>query len=708
MTLPIAVSVLLVDLVLVAAGLLLFLPDPPPLPRRRRDVERLAARYGPWLVPVAVVLIAHVLEVQIDAVVSERLRYDIGSWLAATEAPLRALLPDPGFAALDWAAAAWYVLIHPAVVATAILLFVTTDEERAARAALLAFPLAYAISLPFFLFAPARNLPLVTLEPSPLFDHFPDFASFYYSIATPDNTIPAFHVALAVLVWNAARLSRNRRFRVFTGAHAVVFTLATIHLRIHPLTGIVAALVVAVLAALYVARAVDVERLALKRVKPVPAAAQHIREDGDALVAHVGEVAVRVAPGARPMLVGSVAKDTYLRDAVDFDVFVLFQPAVARDELERAGLAIGRAALDEPIEKYAEHPYVHGRWRRQDADIVPAYALDDASDRMTAVDRTPFHTRYVLDRMAREQRDETRLLKAFLVGVGGYGAESRTRGFSGYLCELLVLKYGSFHAAVRAGARFKPGTFLVVDPVELPQGGARFKDPLVVLDPVDVSRNAASAVSEETLALFADACRAYLPRPGLAFFFPRPLLPLPPERLQLDLRRRRGELLLLRVPRPDALDDHLHDQIRKLSRAAQELLERHNFEVRRVSSELADTEARVLLEVARLKLSEGQVHGGPPLSAAVHADRFRKAWEGNPEALSPVYEEDGRLKVKRRRPWRRADDLVRAELPKADLGKHLGPAARGAFEVVTGPAVVREDTALLLTRHLDRRRPWER
>jgi len=105
-TLPIAVSVLLVDLVLVAAGLLLFLPDPPPLPRRRRDVERLAARYGPWLVPVAVVLIAHVLEVQIDAVVSERLRYDIGSWLAATEAPLRALLPDENTDGAGYAEAA--------------------------------------------------------------------------------------------------------------------------------------------------------------------------------------------------------------------------------------------------------------------------------------------------------------------------------------------------------------------------------------------------------------------------------------------------------------------------------------------------------------------------------------------------------------------------------------------------------------------------
>lgn len=704
MALPVAVAALLVNVVLVLAGLVLFLPDPPPVPRRRKEVERLAAKYGPWLVPAALVLVAHVLELQLDLRVTERLLYDLGPALAAFEAPFHAWVRANATAASDWFAAAWYVLVHPAVLVLAVVLFTVTDEERAAKAALAAFPLAYAISLPFFLFAPARTLALATGAPSPLFDRFPDIAGFYYSVTTPNNTLPAFHVALAVLMWNAARYSRNRRFRRFLAAHAVVFTAATLATGIHYATGVALALAVAFLAALYVTRIVDVPRLALRRVKPSPEQAQRIRDDGEALVAHVGEIARGLGYDARPMLVGSVAKDTYLRDGVDHDVFVLFSPDTSREKLEEAGLRIGHLALEDAVEKFAEHPYVHGRWRTAEADVVPAYRLDDPSQRMTAVDRTPFHTRYVLGRMSREQRDDTRLLKAFLKGVGAYGADARTRGLSGYLTELLVLKYGTFEGVVRAMARFRPGTFLTVEVVEDP---ARFRDPLVLLDPVDARRNAASAVAEETLALAAEACRAYLARPGLSFFFPRPILPLPPDALRAQVRRHRGEFLLLAFPRPDALEDHLHDQVRKAARQTVELLERHDFEPRRVTTELAPDRVRLLVEVQRLKLSEGAVHVGPPVTEPVHATRFREAWTSNPEALSEVFEEDGRLKVKRRRPFPRADDLVRAKLRELDLGRHLGGVA-SALGVESGPSVVREETAALVTRHLDRRRPWER
>lgn len=702
MALPTPLAVLLVNAVLVAAGLVLFLPDPPPLPRRRKDVERLASKYGPWFVPVALVLIAQVLELQLDLAVTERLRYDLGPALAEAEAPFHAGLAEESSRATDFLASAWYVLVHPAVVALTVLLFVLTDEERAAKAALIAFPLGYALAFPFYLFAPAQTLALVAGVPSPLFDHFPDFAGFYYGLTTPNNTLPAFHVVLVALMWNAGRYSRNRRFRLFLAAHAILFVAATLALGIHYVTGVLLALLVAFLCALYVRRIVDVERLALKRVKPSPEKAQRITEDAAAFVAHVEEVARGLGIDAKPMLVGSVAKDTYLRDAVDFDVFVLFPKDVPREELEKAGLRIGHAALVEPTEKYAEHPYVHGKWRGHDADIVPAYALDDPSERMTAVDRTPFHTRYVLARMEREQRDETRLLKAFLGGVGAYGAEAKTRGFSGYLCELLVLKYGTFRGAVRAMARFKPGTYLVVEAVE---GNARFKDPLVVRDPVDPGRNAASAVAEETLALVAEASKAYLARAGLTHFFPRPLLPQHPEALRVELRRRKGELVLVSLPRPEALEDHLHDQLRRAARQAADLLERHGFEPRRVTTELGAREARVLVEVMRLKLSEGMVHAGPPVDVPVHAARFREVWAKNPDALSEVFEEEGRLKVKRRRPWLRADALLRDELPKLDLGRHFGGKP---LTVETGPDLVREDTALVLTRHLDRRRPWER
>ena len=42
-----------------------------------------------------------------------------------------------------------------------------------------------------------------------------------------------------------------------------------------------------------------------------------------------------------------------------------------------------------------------------------------------------------------------RLLKKFLKSVGVYGAEIATSGFSGYVTEILILKYGSFESVLQ-------------------------------------------------------------------------------------------------------------------------------------------------------------------------------------------------------------------------------------------------------------------
>ncbi|NIS30872.1 MAG: tRNA CCA-pyrophosphorylase, partial [Actinobacteria bacterium] len=55
-------------------------------------------------------------------------------------------------------------------------------------------------------------------------------------------------------------------------------------------------------------------------------------------------------------------------------------------------------------------------------------------------DRTPFHAAYVEGRLNDELAAEVRVLKQLLEGIGVYGSDLKTRGFSGYLTELLVLE----------------------------------------------------------------------------------------------------------------------------------------------------------------------------------------------------------------------------------------------------------------------------
>lgn len=703
MALPVALVLVLVNLLLIAAGLILFLPDQP-VWMRRKEVERLVDKYGKFILAAVAVLVLHLFLVRVDAQVTRWLGWDFASDIASLE---RGFVPS--LSAL-WNAPAnlyfslMYIVVHPWMVYFPVLLYILSDEERPAKATLLIFPLVYLIALPFYLLFPATNVYTYYGVQSPLFELFPQLTDVYYNATTPNNTFPSAQVAVALLVANAARYSRNRNYRVWAYVYAASVTIATIYLNIHWLVDVLGGVLVAVLVTTFTSRFISTERLALQRVKPTPEEAQAVQEAADALVARVQEeLTSRGYPG-RSMLVGSVAKDTYLRASVDLDVFVLFPVDTPRDALERMGLELGRAVLDDPEEKYAEHPYISGRWRGHKADVVPAFEISDPGAKMTAVDRTPFHTRFVRERMDREQRDQVRLLKAFMKGVGTYGAEAKTHGFSGYLCELLVLKFGSFRGAIEAGAGWKPGTFLVLERIE---GNPKFTDPLVFLDPVDVRRNVASAVGPETLSHFAEACRAFLRREGLSYFFPRQLVPLAPDELALMVRRRRRDFLLVRARSPTGvLEDHLHDQARKAANAVERLLERHGFEVRRTTTDVGG-EVMILVELSQGRLSDTATHVGPPVRSREHAERFRKSWTGHADARSPVYEEEGRLKVERLRDHRRADDLVRAKLLEYDVGKHLNDALKQGFEVLAGLDVVQEDTTRVLTRHLNRKKSWE-
>jgi hypothetical protein len=152
--------------------------------------------------------------------------------------------------------------------------------------------------------------------------------------------------------------------------------------------------------------------------------------------------------GREAELMGSTAKGTFMAGDKDLDIFVFFEPEVARETLEEEGLAIGEAVFEhfdgQYHVEYAEHPYTKGTINGFEVEIVPAYAIDDPNDIKSAVDRTPFHTRWVNEALDKAQRKEVVMLKAFLKAQGLYGSSLDTERFSGYLREILIAEYGSF------------------------------------------------------------------------------------------------------------------------------------------------------------------------------------------------------------------------------------------------------------------------
>src|SRR5665648_38088 len=90
---------------------------------------------------------------------------------------------------------------------------------------------------------------------------------------------------------------------------------------------------------------------------------------------------------------GSVAKDTWLSENLDIDVFMRLPTSIPRKNLGDIGLKIAKKAAgnSEQLERFAEHPYLEIFLDGYRVDIVPCYDAKPG-EWQSATDRTPYHT----------------------------------------------------------------------------------------------------------------------------------------------------------------------------------------------------------------------------------------------------------------------------------------------------------------------------
>ena len=215
---------------------------------------------------------------------------------------------------------------------------------------------------------------------------------------------------------------------------------------------------------------------------------------------------------------GSFAKGTWLPDHADIDIFVKIKPSVGIEKFEEMGREIGSEALKSygPKLRYSDHPYVEVFVKKVRVNVVPCYDVEQGKWQ-SAADRSPFHTRYISSNFDDEKRRQARLLKKFLKSVGIYGAEISTEGFSGYVSEVLVLKYSSFENLLRAAADWQERQIIAVSDYD--SDFVRVSNsPVIIIDPVDSRRNLGTAISPESVAKFMLAARKFLEKPSLDFF----------------------------------------------------------------------------------------------------------------------------------------------------------------------------------------------
>ena len=342
---------------------------------------------------------------------------------------------------------------------------------------------------------------------------------------------------------------------------------------------------------------------------------------------------------AKAILAGSLTRSTWLPGKREFDIFVVFLESLPENKLEEYGLLIGKEVIKQLKGKYtveyAQHPYTSGTVGNVDIDIVPCYAVQSAEKIKSAVDRTPFHVRYIEKKLPISLSDEVRLLKQFLTTNKLYGADAKTQGFSGYVCELLVIRYSGFLEVLKAVTKLIPSQVVDLEnhykEDEHVQLRKKFKnESLILIDPTDKNRNTASALSTENFLKFKKLAKDFLEKPDVKYFSERKLQPITTNEFNQIQSKRKTELLLVKFIPPKVVPDILWPQLRRFGERLQDILEETRYEFKVLRRDVYTNEkdiAVVLLEMEVFKLPPIQKRIGPSVFDIKDAARFLEKYK---------------------------------------------------------------------------------
>ncbi len=403
-------------------------------------------------------------------------------------------------------------------------------------------------------------------------------------------------------------------------------------------------------------------------------------------------------------LVGSIAKDTYLKDDLDVDFFIKFPTKYKKEKIGESALSIGRNILIKTEESYAEHPYIRGYYEKNKVEIVPCYKIEKASQKLSAVDRTPLHTKYVRENLPESNKPEVLLSKQFLKGIGCYGAEAEIEGFSGYLCEILIIKYGTFKNLLKNALNWKVGEKIALSKDKFPS----FRTPLTFIDPVDTNRNVASAISLEKFDFFIKASKEYLNKPLITFFFPKKVKPWSLNKIKQNLETKKFQYIGIKLRKPDIIPENLYPQVRKAARSICDSSIRYDFTIFNNSFYISDDNIYMIFKTKKEPLSKTYVHFGPPVKLKKHTSEFLKKWKGDPRVTKKPYEKNGRVYVEIKRDFLELKHFLKYEIKNLSMGKHIDKIVKKKFTILETENLLIENLREFWTEYLDGKMPWER
>ena len=367
---------------------------------------------------------------------------------------------------------------------------------------------------------------------------------------------------------------------------------------------------------------------------------------------------------AKAILGGSGAKGTWLK-TFDADIFVMFNYGKYKDKSDQLSDILGKS-----LKRHFKITRLHGsrdyfqiRQGKFTFEIIPILEIKKSEQAKNITDVSPLHSNFVLKH--KKLIDEMRLTKQFFKAAGVYGAESYIQGFSGYVCEILTVYYGSFLKIVKAITKWKEKTVIDVKKyyknkdVFMELNKSKLTSPLIVIDPVQKGRNAAAALDHEKFEIIIHRAKEFLKNPSREFFEIK-------EFAEKDIRSKFPKnLVMLRAEPLNKKDDVAGAKMLKAFHFIEQNLIFYGFEV--IESDMLWNSKDAALFYYALesdKLPETKEVIGPPIKIKFHAELFRKKHKN-------TFEKNSRLYAKENRRYGSAKDLIKAVVKTSNVKDNL-------------------------------------
>ena len=393
-------------------------------------------------------------------------------------------------------------------------------------------------------------------------------------------------------------------------------------------------------------------------------------------------------------------KQTQLREDFDIDLFVglnynLYShkyKGLSKNKLKKASKkdfldlcnnwiikSLTMKEFHNPRLLYAEHPYVTVDYITKDTklkiDIVLYFDLNlkfiEKHGPITAVDRSPWHGRFIRGNLTLEQKNHVRLLKQFFKACHSYGDKSALGkvGFIGYSAELLIYYYKTIHNLFKNFNNLKDVRldYYNRSAEELDKIIHFQNDYLIIVDPIDKNRNVASAISGRAYKYCNQRIIDFFKTPNKDFF---KLEPIP----EINISNIEDSILSkIYIIELNNKENNIHytinrDKLYSLglnikSNAEKEFSHAERFSKIKFEVYFEDeiNEYNLAIYCEKSEISKTYLRKGPSVKEKFHAEKFK---EKNPKFL----EKNNMLWVKEQRDYtvflKFLKDFVTVKIPK--------------------------------------------